>query len=387
MDNLFNLDSSSLEYTNHFPFDQLMDMGAADEQPSIQIDYDPVGWYLDFDGNWRPREAHAGSPMVTVPLSPIHSPIPSTTILVETVNPQNVSYNPGGGQDLAQRLTNVGAPCWALVVLELNNLLWVRMSTSPMGDIPALSESDRNWHPEVVDVTLPVGTFEKHRLSVADEMTRTTTENIFFRDALRLSFSLACRRFREEAYLQALRIIPSSIEPPFIGIIPLPAHCTPEVRAQLRMGLTFSPEVGVRLLHQVPPATLNLEPTVFRWFGNTTLRAILQHTLYDPTFAGWYGFICDVHGFDGLPYWIPLGKATNFQVAYVISWYIYALDLHLRSYANVQGVLVNYAVLPTTLPSRERVNEVNTRVKKLEKYFNSVVDGVPGRTVEEQHEI
>ncbi|KIJ58124.1 hypothetical protein HYDPIDRAFT_34470 [Hydnomerulius pinastri MD-312] len=203
MDNLFDLDSSSLEYTDHFPFDQPMDMGAADEQPPIQIDYDPVGWYLDFDGNWRPREAHAGSPMVTIPLSPIHSPIPSTTILVETVNPQNASYNPGGGQDLAQRLTNVGAPCWALVALELNNLLWVRMSTSPMGDIPSKNlfnqllgtaivrclKSDRNWHPEVVDVTLPVGTFEKHRLSVADEMTRTTTENIFFRDALRLSVS------------------------------------------------------------------------------------------------------------------------------------------------------------------------------------------------------
>ncbi|KIJ59332.1 hypothetical protein HYDPIDRAFT_33271 [Hydnomerulius pinastri MD-312] len=372
MDNLFNLNSSLLKYTDHFPFDQPMDMGAANEQPPIQIDHDLVGWY-----------------MVTVPLSPIHSPIPSTTILVEMVNPQNISYNPGRGQDLMQHLTNVGTPCWVLVALELNNLLWVHMLTSPMGNIPS-----KNLFNQLLGATIAC-------CLKLDRLAPGSSRPHFAHRHLQKTPPLRCQRddkdyYREyilqrrpkviEAYLQVLRIIPSSIEPPFIEIIPLPTHCTPEVRTQLRMGLMFSLEVGVRLLHQVLPATLNSEP-MFRWFRNTTLPVILQHALYDPTFAGWYGFMCDVHGFDGLPYWIPLGEATNFQVAYVISWYIYALDLHLRSYANVRGVLVDYAVLPTTLPSRERVNEVNTRVKKLKKYFNSVVDRVPGCTVEEQHEI
>ncbi|KAF9233094.1 hypothetical protein BU15DRAFT_80495 [Melanogaster broomeanus] len=364
-----------------------------EEPAAISLD-----WYYRFD-----HTNQTAFDLPTVAASPFESPPHSPTIdnfslpNVDVTDLTDVTSARYISASIVGHLETQGAPSWACIILDLLNCLRNHMSISPMGPIPTdnlfndlLNEAidrhmtiDESLTPEHIQVVLPLAVASGHPPNV-EEMTMTTaTDNINFMKALTLSVRTESRQFHDDIYACTCDII-HSYDPLHIGIFPFPELCTPEFQARLREALTISTN-GLPLLHQMPLA--GTTPDVV-WFGNTTLQTIVQRALYDPTYFGWFAFMNDNQVFSscGVPLWVPLAKASPFQVTYTLSWIVSLSKLQIEAIADVQGHLTAYPTLPLT-PTRELVAEVNANSKVLVAYISDVIMGFPGYTAQQQHEI
>ncbi|KAF9241130.1 hypothetical protein BU15DRAFT_61086 [Melanogaster broomeanus] len=218
--------------------------------------------------------------------------------------------------------------------------------------------------PEYIEVVLPLAVVPGHPLRIEEVPVMTAMDSINFMKALIFSVRTEARQFRDEIYTRTLAIVHSYDNPFHVGVFPFPELCTHEFRLQLTAALTVSAN-GLPLLHQA-----GTTPDLV-WFGNTALQTIVQRALYDPTYFGWFAFMTENQVFNsrGVPLWVPLAKASSFQLAYTLSWIVSVSKLRLGTIADVEGPLTAYPPLPST-PTRELIAEVNANTKVLTAYIS-----------------
>ena len=136
-------------------------------------------------------------------------------------------------------------------------------------------------------------------------------------------FTASWVRYRSRCYEKAaLVVLPHTVHD-YSGLLPEPQGFTTAFRSKLQ-NLLDDYSKGWGLLHE-HPSVLDLanSPTQapgFVWFGNLVLREVVHRALYDPTYAGWFGFLEDVSLSNGHRFWTPLRTASPRQVGQVLGW-------------------------------------------------------------------
>lgn len=142
-------------------------------------------------------------------------------------------------------------------------------------------------------------------------------------------FTAAWVRYRSHCYEKAaIVVLPHTIHN-HSGLLPEPQGFTNAFRSKLQKLLNDHSK-GWGLLHEQPfvdPENSPAEAPRFTWFGNPALREVVHHALYDPGYAGWFGFLEDVSLNDGYRFWAPLRTASPRQVGQVLGWVGFSLNI------------------------------------------------------------
>lgn len=94
---------------------------------------------------------------------------------------------------------------------------------------------------------------------------------------------------------------------------------TMEPPQQLFQGMGLTPQTPV-YLSVSDLANSSTQIPGFVWFGNLVLREVVHQALYDPIYAGWFGFLENISLSNGHCFWTPLWTNLPWQVGQVLGW-------------------------------------------------------------------